>query len=446
MSLKTTHSDNFTTLRTSNMQSAIVSNRLILGIAAFGVSFGLSLVPNWDFTKAFLTGIITVLATYAAALFVDKRRRNYEMLVLGSLRNRIKELEGLKSRIFREINQIEQHNNLLYAESKQLQNQIAECRNQRDSLHRELGTFAGQKKQLESEITSLKTELNSLEKSKSELNNSISILTSEKRRLELNCHTSRSEITQLQMQIDELQQERQEVESNLTLLGRLKPQVEEKLYELRIEIQELETEIIKQNQLLTATKTEKQNIETILNSLHTQTAEEQAELTELQEQAGLLQDERDLLQSQVWELLQQMETLNPEQFLDAAQEDNIELFPFAELLEPLEPINTQIDTSENLPEEWTNFLENIPGYELQILKAIVEQENPKAIIKQISEANITMPNLLIDSINERANNTIGELIIETGAEIPEIYQEHLNNVKKMITMYDDLMARYATPN
>ncbi|AFZ27783.1 hypothetical protein Cylst_5791 [Cylindrospermum stagnale PCC 7417] len=446
MALKTTYSDNFTTLKTSNMQSAIVSNRLILGIAAFSVSFGLSLVPNWDFTKAFLTGIITVLATYAAALFVDKRRRNYEMLVLGSLSKRIKELEGLKSRIFREINQIEQHNNLLYAESKQLQNQIAECRNQRDSLHRELSNFSGQKKQFDSEINSLKTEVNSLGKNKAELSNSVSILTSEKRRLELNCHTSRSEITQLQMQIDELQQEKQEVESNLTLLGRLKPQLEEKLYELRIEIQDLETETIKQNQLLTATKAEKESIETTLNLIHTQIAGQQAELKQIQGQVGLLQDERDLLQSQVWELLQQMETLNPEELLDAAQEDNIELFPFAELLETLEPINTQVDTSKNLPEEWTNFLENLPGYELQILKAIVEQENPKATIKQIAEANITMPNLLIDGINERANNTIGELIIETGAEIPEVYQEHINNVKKMIAMYDDLMDRYATPN
>ncbi|MBD2385390.1 tellurite resistance TerB C-terminal domain-containing protein [Cylindrospermum sp. FACHB-282] len=428
------------------MQSAIVSNRLILGLAAFSVSFGLSLVPNWDFTKAFLTGIITVLATYAAALFVDKRRRNYEMLILSSLHKRIKELEGLKSRIFREINQIEQHNNLLYAESKQLQNQIAECRSQRDSLHRELSTFIGQKKQLESEIFILKTEFNSLEKNKLELNNSVSILTSEKRRLELNCHTSRAELTQLQMQIDELQQERQEVESNLTLLGRLKPQLEEKLYELRIEIQDLEADTIKQNQLLIATKTEKENIEIILNSLQTQTAGQQAELDQLQGQVALLQDERDILQSQVWELLQQMETFNQEPLLDTAEEDSIELFPFAELLEPLETENTQLDASENLPEEWTDLLENLPGYEIQILKAIVEKNNPQAIIKQIAEANITMPNLLIDSINERANDTIGELIIQTTAEIPEVYQEHIKNVKKMIAIYDDLMARYATPN
>jgi hypothetical protein len=63
------------------------------------------------------------------------------------------------------------------------------------------------------------------------------------------------------------------------------------------------------------------------------------------------------------------------------------------------------------------------------------------MIKQIAEAQITMPNLLIDSINEIANNTIGELIIETGEEKPEIYPEHLLNLKKIIAIYEDLMAK-----
>lgn len=446
ITLITTYSDNLTTLKISNMQSVMVSNRFILGIVAFSVSFGLSLVPSWDFNKAFLTGVITVLATYTAALFVDKRRRNHEMLVLGSLRKRIKEMEGLKSRIVREINQIEDHRSLLYSESKQLQNQVIECRNQRDSLNRELSTFAGQRKQLDAEINNLKTELYNLDKSKTELNNSFSTLTSEKRRLELNYNTSRAEITQLQTQIGELQQEKRELESNLTLLGRLKPQLEEKLHELRIKIQELETEITKENQLLVATTNARANIEASLNSFQTQIASQKVELNNLQEQISLLQEERDLLQNQVWELLQQVEIINPEPLAEDTQGDNLDLFPFSELIEPLELIDTKVDISENLPAEWTNFLEKLPGYEIQVLKAIVELDNPKAAIKQIAEANITMPNLLIDSINERANDTIGELIIETNLEIPQVYQEHIANVRKMIAMYEILMARHASSN
>lgn len=445
--MRATYSDNLTTLKTSNMQSVTISNRFILVIVAFSVSFGLSLVPSWDFNKAFLTGVITAVTIHTTALFIDKRRRNYEIFVLGSLRKRIKEMEGLKARVVREINQIEEHHNLLYAESQKLQNQVIESRSQRDSLHRELRTFAGQKKQLETEVSNLQTEINNLQNNQSELNNAFSILTAEKRRLESNCNVSRAEITQLQSQIFELQHEKQENESNLTLLGRLKPQLEEKLYELRIAIQELEVETTQNNQLLVATKTERENIQAILNSSQTQLAESKAELQQLQGQVSLLQEERDSLQNQVWELLQQVETLNPEPLSENSQEDDIELFPFSEIIESSDVIeNSKVETSENIPEEWTNFLGNLPGHELQVLKAIVEQDNPNSAIKKIAEANITMPNLLIDSINEQANDTIGELIINSDSESPKVYQEHITDVKKMIAMYEGLMARHTSSN
>ncbi len=445
--MRATYSDNLTTLKTSNMQSVTISNRFLLVIVAFSVSFGLSLVPSWDFNKAFLTGVITAVTIHTTALFIDKRRRNYEMFVLGSLRKRIKDMEGLKARVVREINQIEEHHNLLYAESQQLQNQVIESRSQRDSLHRELRTFAGQKKQLETELSSLQTEINNLQKNQTELNNAFSILTAEKRRLESNCNVSRAEITQLQSQISELQHEKQEVESNLTLLGRLKPQLEEKLYELRIAIQELEVETTQNNQLLVATKTERENIQAILSYSKTQLAEHKAELQQLQAQVSLLQEERDSLQNQVWELLQQVETFNSEPLSDNSQEDDIELFPFSEIIESSDIIdNSEVETSENISEEWTNFLVNLPGHELQVLKAIVEQDNPNSAIKTIAEANITMPNLLIDSINERANDTIGELIINSDSESPKVYQEHITDVKKMIAMYEGLMARHTSSN
>ncbi|MEA5578275.1 tellurite resistance TerB C-terminal domain-containing protein [Anabaena sp. UHCC 0451] len=423
------------------MQSGIVSNRLILGVCAFSVSFGLSLVPNWNFTQALITGIITVLATYSAALFVDKRRRNYELLVLSSLHRKIRELESLKYRIAREVEQVQQHKIILYTESQQLQNQIVESRNQRDSLHRDIGNFAGQKKQLELEINGLINELQNIENSTEELKNYCAELTSEKRRLELNCNASRSEINQLQAQIEAFNQEKQEIENNLILSNRLKPQLEEKLYELRLEIQELDIKVVNQNNLLTETITTRKNLENTLTDLQTQKQTQQAEISQLQNHISLLQDERDLLQNQVWELLQNVENLHQEPLTDNIQESEIELFPFDELLEP---INSQ--KSNSLPSEWSNFLENLPTYQIQVLKAIVEQDNPKAMIKQIAEAQITMPNLLIDGINEIANNTLGELIIETSAEIPEIYQEHLLNIKQIIAVYENSLKKSTSSN
>jgi chromosome segregation ATPase len=363
------------------MQSEIVSSRLILGLVSFSLSFGLFFFTSGNFYQSFISSVFTVISTYIAALVVDKRHRNQEMTVLVSQHRRIRELEGLKSRIAREANQIEAHHHILYTETNQLQNQIIECRTQRDTLHRDIGIFAGQKKQLEVEINNLNIERSKLETNQQELQNSSTNLISEKRRLELNCNIVRSELMQLQSQIDELKQEKQEVEGNLVLLERLKPQ--------------------------------------------------------LQDQISLLQDERDILQNQVWDLLQQVETLGYDS-TDETQtstqnpnSDEMGLFPFDELWESI------ADKPEDLPTEWQNFLENLPADKIAVLKAIVMRENPNAMIKQIAEANITMPNLLIDSINEIANNTIGELIIQTTTDIPEIYQEYMSNVKRMISLYEN---------
>jgi uncharacterized coiled-coil DUF342 family protein len=437
MTLITNNSNNLATIKPSKIQPTIVSHRVVLGITAFSVSFGLSLVPNWDISRAFFTGIITVLATYAAAFLVDKRRRNDEWKMIGSLQRRIRDIEGLKSRILKEIHQLEEYRNLLYAETQQLENQIGDCRSQRDSLHRDIGTFAAQKKQIEAEIYNLKNEFAHLENSNIELNNSCNDLIAEKRRLELNCYASRAEINQIQPQIDTIKQQKKELENDVILLERLKPQLEEKLYELRIEIHNQELEITKQNNLLVETGITRNNLENTLKSLQNKTLEQKTEVNQLQNQISVLQDERDLLQNQVWELLQQVETINPSTLPDN-EENNLDLFPFDELLEPLDPINGKHDHTENLPAKWNNFFNHLPGYEIQVLKAILEQDNPKATIKEIAEANITMPNLLIDAINEIASNTIGELIIETNTEVPEIVEEHLLNVKTMITKYSEI--------
>ena len=437
MTLITNHAHNLTTLRPRKMPPAIVSHQVVLAIAAFSVSFGLILVPNWDFSKAFLSGIITVLATYSAAFLVDKRRRTDELKIVGSLQRRIRDLEALKSRIFREIAQLEEYKNLLYTETQQLENQIGDCRNQRDSLHRDIGTFAAQKKQIESEVHNLKNEFNDLENSHIELNNSYNNLSIEKRRLELNCNVSRAEINQIQTQIDTFKQEKKELENDLILLERLKPQLEEKLYELRIEFQNREMEINQQNDLLTQITTSRNNLENSINTLQIKTLEQQSEINQLQNQMSLLQEERDLLQNQIWELIQ-VETINSNsETLPDNQDNNVELFPFDELLQPLDIdiIDTEHDHPNNLHTAWDNLLENLPADEIQVLKAIFEKYNPQETIKQIAEANITTPNLLIDAINEIANKTIGKSIIETNTEIPEIIEEHLLNVKTMISKY-----------
>jgi chromosome segregation ATPase len=440
------------------MQPAVFSNRFFLGTIAFIVSFGLSLIFKWNFGEAVFTGITSVMATYIAAFFVDKRRRNYEMLILDSYRKRIRELEGVESNFIAEINQLENHRNSLYFESNQLQSQVNDRRNQRDTLNRELGSFAGQKQQLEATFNRLRNEIENIETRKIELNNSFA---AEKRKQDLNVNVCRAEITQLQLHIAELNKQKEEFENNLTLLERLKPQLEEKLHELRVNIQELEVQENHQIKIISEKVNERNSLDTKIKSLQTKLTTKQEEFKHLQNQISLLQDEHNLLQSQVWELLQQIDKLN-------SNNDNIHLnqndleseleaeaeFPFADLLdiEPIskstqvEPILKNLAKTLEISDEWNGLSRHLSNFEFQVLKAILELENSNPAIKQIAEANITMPSLLIDAINEKANNTIGELIIDTTCEYPKIYTEHINHVKEIVEAYEAINRPSALSN
>jgi hypothetical protein len=112
----------------------------------------------------------------------------------------------------------------------------------------------------------------------------------------------------------------------------------------------------------------------------------------------------------------------------------------------IEPEEKAENKSAELPTEWTDLLENLPEHEIHVLKAVLEQDNPNCAIKKIAEENVTMPNLLIDSINDRAKDTIGELIISTADDIPEIYQEYQQNIQSLIVISEEVKSKQHSSN
>jgi predicted nucleic acid-binding Zn-ribbon protein len=413
------------------MQSRTTGNRLTLALVSFITSFGLSCLFSWNISQALSNAIITVIATYSAVLIIEKRHRHQEMIVLDSLNHRIKELEGLKHHFLSEVHQLENHHHLLIQESNKLQNQVAECRNTRDSLNRELSTYSGQKKQLEANINRIQVEIENLERSKIEINKTFSNLSTEKRRLETNTNALRTETNQLQNIIHELSQEKIEIENNLVLLERLKPSLEEKLYELRINIQELESQVTQQNHLILGKNSEYEKISSKFNQIQQQTIDKETEFKCLKDQVHLLEAERDTLQNQVWELIQQ-EKINLPQTSEiiAQKQQDADVFPFSDLLGT---IDEPIEINENiLLDEWLDLSKSLTFTQIQTLTTILEEQNPYPKIKKIAEDNITMPNILIDSINEQAQETIGEIIIDTNSDLPVIYPEYIFKLQQVI--------------
>lgn len=56
------------------------------------------------------------------------------------------------------------------------------------------------------------------------------------------------------------------------------------------------------------------------------------------------------------------------------------------------------------------------------------------VLNKISKELLMLPEMIIDSINETALNTIDDIIIEPGAFPPEIDDEYCDNVKKVVNI------------
>lgn len=377
----------------------MVKNPLLLVSVAFGVSFFVSLFVNRDIKAALLTGLITVPATFSGIVAVNRKQMRVRKLTLTALEMEIYQLERWETQlnqsllaIAAEKQRTEATINFLKTELSHMYTQIAEQRSYKQQLNQDLITLSEHRRQLEAESHDLQAQIHRGEQRREELHLSLRSIKAEKQNAEAGFNFMPAEFKHLQVQITERQHQKEELEQDVVFLNRLKPQLEEKLHNLRNQIQTLEKSQAELNESISALLATKQKIEDSVNSLP-----------------------ENLLQTQVAE--------NREE-------------PGEELITVKEPIN-YLEADENqveqLPEEWNEFVARLPKYELQVLKALV-QGNSSLKIKTIAEENITMPELLIDLINKRALNTIGDFIIEPGNEssLPVITEEYLTNVKNVI--------------
>ncbi|WP_181357336.1 tellurite resistance TerB C-terminal domain-containing protein [Stenomitos frigidus] len=311
--------------------------------------------------------------------------------------------------------------------------------------------------------------------------------TAAKRKIEANLAALQAELSQIKGQITDHRQNREKLSRELANLREEKRQLEAIAKTLKGEVKDLETCRVELEQFLAYAEAKKHELETGTNPL-------QEALKQLQTQVSSLQVELSVLEAQILDRRSQKEALEQQlEALDAAQlavtmppkapvkpelkgkhgssngsNGNSEAYSQkaivhqdALLKQPLatasvhqpttgsaqtkatvavpEPIGLE-KTSSDLPSEWTEFMVQLPEYELQVIKVIVEQNRPAAVLKHIAEENLTMPELLIDSINERALETIGDLLIDagSGAGSATIVRDHLKTVKKLLKTYEYL--------
>ena len=377
------------------MQFARVTNQIFLGSVAFTVSFCLSLFVNRDIKQALTTGSMTVPATYAGVVIIHNRRINQDKLLRNSLQNEIQELEDYKTDInqflfdaLAEEEEVEASINALQAELNYIRTKLTEGYTQRKEQTWELGLIQNQKQQQEADIYSLQEEIKGFENQIKELN-----------QVELD---KKLDIRKIESEIDLLKVELSRLKIEFTDQQTVKAALEQEVSNFKKE----------KYQLLE----EKRATEDNLNYL-------KLELIQLQAQIAEQQNEKKALEQGLFHFEEQRRQL----------EEALHNLKVPIPLPSAAPPPTQ--TTE-LPNEWTKFMKRLPQYEFLVLQAIAEQDNPNVTIKKIAEEKLTMPELLIDSINERAIDIIGDLIIDPGSSsVPRIIDEYLTSVKQLIKNY-----------
>jgi predicted nucleic acid-binding Zn-ribbon protein len=95
---------------------------------------------------------------------------------------------------------------------------------------------------------------------------------------------------------------------------------------------------------------------------------------------------------------------------------------------------------ENLTDGWQDFMVQLADYEFEALKAIAHEPSPMRVLNQIAENNFTTAGELIDSINQRAQDTLGERVIkpQSGFAPPSVFRDQARAIQKLIDTYEYL--------
>ncbi len=314
----------------------------------------------------------------------------------------------------------------LQQELDQLQTRLSENRQLRHSLATEIADLKQQKRQLETEVKGLRQKLQAQEQQQRQLEHAIASLETQKqnlskpqtelppshRALQQQINQQQAELQTLNQQVSDRQQEKQILEQQL---AELKQQQQQQQQLAQQELQRLEAQIVEQT-------TRKHKLERQITEL---AASIQAPPSTSAQASPIISPPTAPTHPQAAPNVAEA-PLPPNGKATAAPSTQTE---------PVAPPN------QDLPDEWMEFLSQLPEYELEVLRAVVEIPQPGAIIKHIAEENLTMPELLIDSINERAIETIGDLVIdaELGMSSAKIMREHLKPIKKLLRTYEFLM-------
>ena len=409
---------------------AMFKSRLLLSLVAFAVSFSVSFVTSRDFGKALLTGLITFLASLIGVAVAERRYHRLFEQRAAELMGHIRGLQQQRSQAYESLLALsEEHDRIAQTPDSP---QIQPAYKPKAAVSWNLTHPAAPVQAPTSQAHLRQTKLEALERQEADLKASLSSTLAANQRAELNLTTAQAELNQIKAQILEQTHAKEALTQAIVTLTGQKQRIEADLLTLQPQINELERYRSELDQFLLSAEPKRQQVETGSKSL-------QAAIEQLQLQISSLHEELGQLESHILDRRQQKAALDHEiSALKAASVPNpvTDVTNKVSIVPASQSANGSVikSASPDLPAEWTDFLTHLSVSELKALRAIAAQKNLAPTLKKIAEEHLTMPELLIDGINERALDTIGDLILEPGLNNTpaKIAQEYRSIVQKLI--------------
>jgi chromosome segregation ATPase len=408
------------------MHSAKVANRLFVGSVAFGASFLVGLLLHRNFRTALLTGTLAGAATSVGAVVADSRRFHRGQWRIDFLEKEIRALEAeelelldLLSEVSVTKQQLEASIGALHGERTQLLARVGELHNQRNLAYQELTDIQQQKQREEQEFYVLQNQLQQFEQQQAELSQSLSAKISQIQQTEAQLNRLRQEGEQLQAQFTQQQQQCDRLKEELSTLEGRKLLLNGESRDLQTQIPVLEQRRDELNQTLLSLQLQKQKIEGNLATQQTELKQLKSQITEQQQQRVQLHQDLANLEREK----QQLEAQLRDRQTSGGESAGI--------------------VSRFLPEEWREWLEfarKLSSDERHALRAILEKD--EATLKQIADRKSTMPQVLVEAINQQALETFGDTLFIGGSSlgIPEIHDEYRGIFTEAIALqFKDLL-------
>jgi len=94
-----------------------------------------------------------------------------------------------------------------------------------------------------------------------------------------------------------------------------------------------------------------------------------------------------------------------------------------------------------LPEEWAELGLQLTEVHWLALRSISSSEDVKGSLTQLAREHGTMPETLVDEINDQALSAIGDVIIAPGSDPPTIEDEDTEMVRRLLIQNEDMKCR-----